>query len=79
MPHEILTLRQAADMLQLDANILRVLARHGKVAATKVGRQWRFDGGLLREWVRERSLNSLAATASACSTAREASARRGRK
>jgi len=79
MSHEIPTLRQAADMLQLNEDTLRVLARHRKVPAMKVGRQWRFDEGLLRDWVRERSLNSLATPASACATATKTSARRGRK
>ena len=79
MTGDILTLQQASQLLKIDADTLRVLARQGKVPATKIGRQWRFDEGLLREWVRERSLNSLAASASPSSTARKTSARRGRK
>ena len=60
MPGDILTLQQASELLKIDADTLRVLARKGKVPATKIGRQWRFDESLLREWVRERSLSSLA-------------------
>jgi len=60
MEPRFLTAEQAADLLQTDAGTLRRLAREGRVPATKIGRQWRFDGELLREWVREQSLNSLA-------------------
>jgi excisionase family DNA binding protein len=77
--NRFLTVAQAAEMLQIDPDTLRLLARRGQVPAAKVGRQWRFEEGLLREWVRERSLHSLAATASACSTARRGSAGRGGK
>jgi len=78
MPGDILTLQQASELLKIDADTLRVLARHGKVPATKIGRQWRFDEGLLREWVRERSLNSLARSEPAGTTARARPARRRR-
>jgi excisionase family DNA binding protein len=56
MTDRVLTLQQAADFLQIDVNTLRVLVRHGKVPGAKVGRQWRLEEGLLREWLRERSL-----------------------
>lgn len=78
MASDILTLQQASDLLKIDADTLRVLAREGKVPATKIGRQWRFDEGLLREWVRERSLNSLAQSGSTRANAGAKPARRGR-
>jgi len=62
MVSRFLTAEQAADLLQTDTGTLRRLAREGRIPATKIGRQWRFDEGLLREWVRERSLNSLVST-----------------
>jgi excisionase family DNA binding protein len=55
MEDAIMTLQQAADFLQMDADTLRVLARKGRVPAMKIGRQWRFDSVLLREWIREES------------------------
>jgi excisionase family DNA binding protein len=64
MTGDILTLQQASELLKIDADTLRVLARRGKVPAMKVGRQWRFDEGLLREWVRERSLSGLTCSGS---------------
>ena len=66
MTGDILTLQQASELLKIDADTLRVLARQGKVPATKIGRQWRFDEGLLREWVRERSLRSLNSAEAGC-------------
>jgi len=77
MPGDILTLQQASELLKIDADTLRVLARHGKVPAMKVGRQWRFDEGLLREWVRERSLDFLVSTEG--SRARGSVATKGRR
>lgn len=53
---KFLTAVQAAGVLQLDPDTVRLLAREGKLPGAKVGRQWRFDLGLLREWMRERSL-----------------------
>ena len=55
-----LTVAQAAELLQLDPDTLRLLARQGKVPAASVGRQWRFDPVLLREWIREHSLQGIA-------------------
>jgi len=56
MMSRFLTAEQTADLLQTDTGTLRRLAREGRIPATKIGRQWRFDEGLLREWVREASL-----------------------
>ena len=56
MSDRVMTLQQAAELLQIDVDTLRVLVRQGKVPGAKVGRQWRLEEGLLREWLRERSL-----------------------
>lgn len=56
----LLTAEQAAELLQTDAGTLRRLARERRVPAMKVGRQWRFDEGVIREWVRDLSLRGLA-------------------
>lgn len=63
MSDRIMTLEQAAEFLQIDADTLRVLVRQGKVPGAKVGRQWRLEEGLLREWLRERSLEPKVAAA----------------
>jgi excisionase family DNA binding protein len=59
---KFLTVQQAAEVLQIDAGTLRVLTRKGRVPAFKLGRQWRFDPGLLREWAREQSLRGQSGT-----------------
>ena len=56
MAESLMTLQQASEFLQIDPDTLRALARRGRVPAMKVGRQWRFDPTLLRDWVREQSL-----------------------
>jgi excisionase family DNA binding protein len=63
MSDRVMTLQQAAEFLQIDVDTLRVLVRQGKVPGAKVGRQWRLEEGLLREWLRERSLEPKSAAA----------------
>jgi len=71
-----LTVAQAASLLQLDPDTLRLLAREKKVPAAKVGRQWRFDLGLLREWMREQSFAERAAGSRRLSTRKTAGKKR---
>lgn len=52
----LMNLPEAAEFLRIDADTLRSLTRRGRVPAMKIGRQWRFDPVLLREWVRNESL-----------------------
>jgi len=59
MSESLMTLQQASEFLQIDADTLRALTRRGRVPAMKIGRQWRFDPELLREWVREHSLSHV--------------------
>ena len=63
MNDRVMTLQQAAEFLQIDVDTLRVLVRQGKVPGAKVGRQWRLEEGLLREWLRQRSLEPKATPA----------------
>ena len=66
MVESLMTLQQASEFLQTDPDTLRALARRGSVPAMKVGRQWRFDPILLREWVREQSLRHAGTGRSRC-------------
>jgi len=54
----LMNLSEAAEFLHIDPDTLRSLTRRGRVPAMKIGRQWRFDPMLLREWVREQSFQS---------------------
>lgn len=49
---EILTLKQAADLLQISERTLQRIVKIGEVPGTQVGGQWRFERAQLREMVR---------------------------
>jgi excisionase family DNA binding protein len=49
---EILTMEQAADLLQVSVRTLQRMVKTGDVPGRRVGRQWRFDRDQLKEWVR---------------------------
>lgn len=48
----ILTLEQAAEMLQLSARTVQRMVSKRKMPGRRIGGQWRFDRDQLREWVR---------------------------
>jgi PTS system nitrogen regulatory IIA component len=48
----ILTLEQAAEMLQLSTRTIQRLVSKGGMPGRRIGGQWRFDRDQLREWVR---------------------------
>ncbi|HEX3316494.1 MAG TPA: helix-turn-helix domain-containing protein [Solirubrobacteraceae bacterium] len=48
---EVLTVEQAAVLLQVDTETVRALARDGELPARKVGREWRFSRAALLRWV----------------------------
>ena len=48
----ILTLEQAAEMLQLSARTVQRMVSKGKMPGRRIGGQWRFDREQLCEWVR---------------------------
>jgi excisionase family DNA binding protein len=56
----LMNLSEAAEFLHIDPDTLRSLTRRGRVPAMKIGRQWRLDPALLREWIREQSLRGRA-------------------
>jgi excisionase family DNA binding protein len=58
----LLTLTEAADILQISTRTLQRMIRSGKLPALKVGGQWRVRGELLRQWVENRE-GSAQATA----------------
>lgn len=49
---EILTLQQAATMLQLSERTIQRMLKKGEIPGTQVGGQWRFDREQLRALVR---------------------------
>ena len=49
---ETLTLKQAADLLQVSERTLHRLLKSGELPGRQVGRQWRFERAQLLAWVR---------------------------
>jgi len=51
---QLLTLRQAADLLGIHWKTLEIQARHGEIPATKIGNRWRFRTRVLDQWLASR-------------------------
>ncbi|MEN8006584.1 MAG: helix-turn-helix domain-containing protein [Candidatus Krumholzibacteriota bacterium] len=49
---EILTLQQAAEMLQISERTIQRMLKAGEIPGTRIGGQWRFDRDQLRSMVR---------------------------
>ena len=56
MSREILTLKQAAEHVHLEANELRHVAQRGEIAAEKRGDEWYFEHRALDEWAQRNLL-----------------------
>jgi len=59
MTGDILTVEQAAILLGVRPKTIRALAAGGVIPATKVGKPWRFDENLLREWLEVKSRENI--------------------
>jgi|SRR5580658_2546700 excisionase family DNA binding protein len=55
----ILTVDQAAELLGVRPKTVRALAAGGIIPGVKVGKPWRFDETLLREWLVTRSRENV--------------------
>jgi len=51
MSNEILTLKEAAAVLQIPTKLLREAAARGEVPARRIARQWRFSRFALHHWL----------------------------
>ncbi len=60
MSHEFLTLQQAADHIQVDANELKHVAQRGEIDASVRGGEWYFDHVALDEWAQRHLLGGNA-------------------
>jgi len=52
---EVLIAKEAAAFLKAHVETIRRLARRGDIPAFKVGKDWRFDRGELRRWLKEQN------------------------
>ena len=55
---ELMTLQEVADSLRVTKKTIYRLLRRGKIPATKVGHQWRFDKTLVDEWLQRSSVGA---------------------
>lgn len=51
---QLLTLKEAADLLGIHWKTLESQARRGQIPATKIGKRWRFRTSVLNDWVAAR-------------------------
>lgn len=58
MPGSIMTLREAAEFLQLDANELKHFAQRGELPALERNGEWRFEVRALNEWAQRNILSA---------------------
>lgn len=56
---EVLTLKEASELLKLSKSTLYNLAREGKVPARRVGRSWRFVRLNLIQWLGSKGTNMI--------------------
>jgi excisionase family DNA binding protein len=48
----LMTLEEVCDWLQIDSQVIRRLARDGKIPGVKIGKSWRFDREELQKWIK---------------------------
>ncbi|HLC40866.1 MAG TPA: response regulator [Methylomirabilota bacterium] len=54
-PTQILTIREVASYLKLPVSTVYRLVERRELPGNKVGRQWRFQRGLIDDWLKQRS------------------------
>ncbi len=57
---ELMTLEEVADYLRVTKKTIYRLLKRGRIPATKVGRQWRFDKTSIDEWLHHSSAGTKA-------------------
>lgn len=53
---ELLTLRQVCDLLKVSHDTVEKEIKDGKIAATKIGRQWRFTEEAIADYLESRTI-----------------------
>jgi len=57
---ELMTVEEVADYLRVTKKTIYRLLRQGKIPATKVGHQWRFDKAAIDKWLQRSSVGTKA-------------------
>jgi excisionase family DNA binding protein len=59
MTEEILTIKEAAELLKLPVSSVYKLVEEGKIPGQKIGRHWRFHRTTLLNWVATEQIGNL--------------------
>ena len=54
--HEILTIKEICDLLQVHQSTIYKMVRQGKIPCFRVGSDWRFRKDLIERWMAEKSM-----------------------
>ena len=65
MSREVLNLKQAAELVHIEANELRHVAQRGEIEAISRGDDWYFELGALNEWAQRNLISATARDPSA--------------
>lgn len=57
---ELMTVEEVADYLRVTEKTIYRLLKQGRISATKVGHQWRFDKASIDEWLRQKPAETKA-------------------
>ncbi len=55
--HDILTIKQVSEFLQVNERTIYKLAKAGDIPSFKVGGQWRFKKDDINSWIEEKKVN----------------------
>ena len=53
--HEVLTVKEICDLLQVHSSTIYKLIQQGEIPSFRVGSDWRFRRDLIERWMAERS------------------------
>ena len=56
--HEILTVKEISDLLQVHQSTIYKMVRQGKIPSFRVGADWRFRKDLIERWMAEKSMSA---------------------
>jgi excisionase family DNA binding protein len=56
--HEILTVKEISDLLQVHQPTIYKMVRQGKIPSFRVGADWRFRKDLIERWMAEKSMSA---------------------
>ena len=62
MDSEIITIKEAAELLKIPISSVYKLAQEGKIPCQKIGRHWRFHRQTLVDWVASGQIYNLKST-----------------